>query len=219
MTNKRNIPAIFTPSFLKELSAYDIIHIDSVLDMLMSKRREQIKKIHTYAITPPCKEGGRWQTSYKGEDGKRKNIKAQTEEELLDKLIPLYFSALHIDKMVFHELYEEWLEYKKSITDSPNTIKRHQQHYHKYFESSVLHSRKVNGIDELFLEAECNRIVKEYNLSRKEWGNIKTILNGMFEYAARKRYLAENLMSKVKIYVKFKQIGRASCRERVCEYV
>ncbi len=66
MTNKRNIPAIFTPSFLKELSAYDIIHIDSVLDMLMSKRREQIKKIHTYAITPPCKEGGRWQTSYKG---------------------------------------------------------------------------------------------------------------------------------------------------------
>ncbi len=62
----------------------------------------------------------------------------------------------------------------------------------------MLHSRKVNGIDELFLEAECNRIVKEYNLSRKEWGNIKTILNGMFEYAARKRYLAENLMSKSK---------------------
>lgn len=212
MDNETNILTVFTPSFLKEILNYDIIPIDSVLDILMSKKKEQIKKIHTYAITPPSKEGGRWQTSYKGEDGKRKNIKAQTEEELLDKLIPIYFSDSHIDKMVFYELYAEWLEYKKSITDSPNTVKRHQQHYHKYFESSTLHLRKIRGIDELFLEAECNRIVKEYNLSRKEWGNIKTILNGMFEYAARKKYLTENPMGKVQIHVKFKQVVKKTGR-------
>lgn len=185
-----------------------IINIDSVLDMLMSTKREQILKLHPYAITPPATENGRWQTCYKDEAGKRKNIKAQTNEELLDKLIPIYLSNSHIDNLKFCGLYEEWLAYKATVTNSPNTIKRHKQHYRKYFEPSCLHNMKIKKIDEIFLEQECNRIVKEYNLTRKEWCNAKTILNGMYEYAVRKKYLAENPMSKVQILVKFKQIVR-----------
>lgn len=97
-----------------------IIDADSVLDTLMSTKREQIMKMHTYAITPPAKESGRWQTCYKDASGKRKNIKAQTKEELLDKLIPIYFSDSHIDNLTFYGLYEEWLEYKVTVTNSPN---------------------------------------------------------------------------------------------------
>lgn len=204
----RNNSESLNLSLLKEALDSGIISIDSVLDTLMSTKKEQVKKIHTYAITPPTKEGGRWQTCYKGSDGKRKNIKAQTEEELLDKLIPVYFANSHIDKMTFHGLYEEWLKYKKSVSNSQNTIKRHEQHYRKYFEPSVLHDKKFKGIDELLLETECNRIVREFNLPRKEWCNIKTILNGMYEYSVRKKYLVENPMDKVKILVKFKQVVR-----------
>ena len=195
-------------SLLKEAMDCGILNSGSVLDMLMSSKKEQIKKIHPYAITPPSKDGGRWQTFYKGTDGKRKNIKAQTEEDLLSKLIPLYFQNSYIDKLTFHKLYEEWLEYKKTVTNSPNTIKRHTQHYSKYFEPSCLHAMKIKQINELFLESECNRIVKDFNLSRKEWGNTKTILNGMFQYAVRKKYLSENPMDKIQIHVKFKQIVR-----------
>ncbi|WP_101876546.1 tyrosine-type recombinase/integrase [Lachnoclostridium edouardi] len=137
---------------------------------------------------------------------KRKTIRAQSEEELLDKLIPLYFQDSHLDKLTFYKLYEEWLEYKKTVINSPNTIKRHTQHYKKYFEPSALHDKKIKRIDELLLETECNRIVKEFNLTRKEWANIKTILAGMYSYAIRKKYLLENPMEKVQIHVKFKQI-------------
>lgn len=185
-----------------------IISIDGVLDAIMSTKREQILKIHSYAITPPASENGRWQTCYKDESGKRKNIKAQTREELLDKLIPIYLSNSHLGKLKFKGLFEEWLEYKTTVTNSPNTIKRHKQHYRKYFESSCLNNMKIKKIDELILEQECNRIVKEYNLSRKEWCNAKTILNGMYEYAVRKKYLTDNPMNKVQILVKFKQIVR-----------
>lgn len=176
--------------------------------MLMATKKERIKKLHPYAITPPTKDGGRWQTWYKGSDGKRKNIKAQSEDELWEKLIPIYFSDSHIDKITFHELYEEWLEYKQTVTNSPNTIKRHTQHYRKYFEPSILHSRKIRRIDELLLESECNRIVREFNLPRKEWTNVKTILNGMFSYAVRKKYLIMNPMENVQILVKFRQVVR-----------
>lgn len=206
MSDIKNSPDFFKLSLLKEAVSCGIINTDSVLDTLMSTKREQVRKIHTYAITPPTKDGGRWQTCYKGADGKRKNIKAPTEAELLDKLIPLYFQKSHIDKLTFYELYEEWLEYKQTVTDSPNTIKRHKQHYHKYFEPSKLHEKRVCQIDELLLEAECNRIVREFHLPRKEWCNAKTILNGMYSYAIRKKYLTENPLDKVQIHVAFKQV-------------
>ncbi|GAA6293310.1 hypothetical protein F220043C3_17440 [Enterocloster asparagiformis] len=201
--NENNMSEIWT-----FLTKSGIINVDNVQDIIMANKKDQVRKLHTYTITAPSKEGGRWQTYYKDKDGKRKIIRAQTEDELLDKLVPIYLSNSHLDKMTFYELYEEWLEYKQTVTNSPNTIKRHKQHYHKYFESSALHDKKIKKVDELLLETECNRIVREFNLPRKEWGNIKTILNGMFGYAIRKKYLTENPMDKVQILVKFKQVVR-----------
>ena len=200
----------FSLSVLQEVLSSGILNTDSVLDTLMSTKREKILKIHPYSITAPASDKGRWQTCYKDETGKRKNIKAQTKEELLDKLLPIYFANTHLDNLTFHALYQEWLEYKVTIVNSINTIKRHKQHYHKYFEPSSLHNMKVKKIDELILEQECNRIVKEYTLSRKEWCNIKTILNGMYLYALRKKYLTENPIDKVQIYVKYRQIVKKS---------
>ena len=193
-------------SLLKEALENGSIDVGSVLNTIMATKREQVKKIHTYAITAPSHEKGRWQTWYKDKDGKRINIKAPTEEKLLDKLIPIYLSDSNIERLTFHELYKEWLDYKKSVVDSPNTIIRHEQHYRKYFEPSVLHNHKIVKTDELLLETECNRIIREFNLSRKEWTNVKTILNGMFDYAVRKRYLVDNPLDKVQILVKFKQV-------------
>lgn len=204
--NLENSIPIDTLHLLNEALSDGIISMDSVLNEIMSSKRTKVKKLHPYSITPPSKDGGRWQTRYKLPDGTYKNIKASSEEKLLDKLIPIYFSSAHIDKMTFHGLYKEWLEYKKTVTSSPNTIKRHGEHYRKYFEPSKLHNERITKIDELFLETECNRIVKDFNLSRKEWCNAKTILNGMFNYAVRKKYLTTNPMDKIKILVKFRQV-------------
>ena len=59
-----------------------IIDIDSVLDMYMSNKREQVKKIHPYALTPPTAERGRWQTCYKDEKGKRKKYQGTDTREI-----------------------------------------------------------------------------------------------------------------------------------------
>ena len=208
MERQRKNKEVFDCSLLKDVLDSGIINIDSVLDEFMSTKKEQVKKVHPYSITSPASKNGRWQTYYKSVDGKRKIVRAQTEDELLNKLVQLYFRNSYIDKMTFHELYEEWLDYKKSITNSPNTTKRHEQHYKKYFEISILNNKKVKEIDELLLEQECNRIVREFNLPRKEWSNAKTILNGMYSYAVRKKYLEINFMDKVQIFVKFKQVVR-----------
>ena len=182
------------------------IRTGSVYDIIMATKREQVKKIHPYAITPPKTENDRWQTNYRDSHNKRKCIKAQTENELLDKLVKIYFSNQHLDKLTFYELYQEWLAYKKTVVNSQNTIKRHEQHYRKYFETSLLHERRIKYLDELTIESECNRIVRDFKMSRKEWGNVKGILNGMFDFAVRKHYLDTSPMNNVTISVKFRQV-------------
>ena len=67
-------------------------------------------------------------------------------------------------------------------------------------------------IDDLLLEKECNRIIREYHLSAKEWTNVKTIIKGMFEYAMRKHYLKENPFLNVAILTKFRQVTRKTGR-------
>lgn len=71
---------------------------------------------------------------------------------------------------------------------------------------------QVRRIGTLFLESECNRLVKEYSMSRKEWNNVKTILKGCFEYAVRKEYITDNPMDDVKILVKYRQVVKKTGR-------
>ena len=191
---------------LQTLVRSGIMNIEGVLGKDNMTKRAQIERLHPYSLTPPSKEGGYWQTRVK-DNGKMRNIKATTREDLLDKLVKIYATNSHLDNITFHDLYLEWLGYKQGVTSSPNTIKRHKQHYTKYFEPSALHNAKLSALDELFLESACNHIIKEHNMTRKEWNNIKGILKGMFEYAKRKKYLADNPLDNIRINVKFRQVS------------
>lgn len=190
---------------LQALLQCDTLDMCNVLDMIMASKRTKIKNRHTYAITPANSRNKYWTTYFKPENQARQLIRGKTEEELLDKLVKLYEETENLDNLTFNRLFDEWLEYKRAMTNSVNTIKRHRQHYAKYFEPSKLHSMKLSDIDTFVLEMECNRIVKEFDLTRKAWVNAKTILIGMFEYAKRKKYITDNPLSDMKITVRYKQ--------------
>ena len=195
---------------LQDTFGRDNIAVDTMQSMLMAKKIDTVKKLHTFAITPPKQPGGRWQTYYKDINGNRKCLKAGSEEDILKKLVDVYLNNSYIDNIKFDILFNEWLDFKKTITDSPNTITRHRQHYNKYFASCALSGKKLRQLDSLTLETEFNRIVRENCLSRKEWTNIKTIPKGMFEYAIRKSYLDTNPMDKVQILVRYRQVAKKS---------
>lgn len=69
---------------------------------------------------------------------------------------------------------------------------------------------RIASIDELTLEAICNSLVKDHNLSYKEWVNIKGIIKGMFEYACRKKYISVNPVPNIHITVKYRQVVKKS---------
>lgn len=192
---------------LHEALDYGIIDEDTLQQQLEMKQKELMLKKHPYAIT--LLSCGRWQTYYIDHaSGKRKELKASTREKLEEKLYQKYKEAKDLEKLTMDQLYERWLEYKTAITESPNTIKRHKQHYRKYFEGTELFGTQVSKVDKIELQSFCNRLVKDYNMSSKEWTNVKTILKGMFEYAVDKELIDKNPMEKVRITVKFRQVQR-----------
>lgn len=192
---------------LQEAISCGIIDTDTLQQQLDMKKKELMLKNHPYAITLlAC---GRWQTYYTDPaGGRRKELKASSREKLEDKLYRKYKEAKDLDKLTMDQLYEKWLEYKTAITESPNTIKRHKQHYKKYFEGTELFKLPVSKVGKVELQSFCNQLVKDNSLSSKEWTNVKTILKGMFEYAVDKELIDRNPMEKVRITVKFRQIQR-----------
>lgn len=168
---------------------------------------QRILNIHPYQITKPKDEKGRWQTYVKRDgDDKRKIIRAPSYDSLLEKLFDFYYNDTQSHVFTMQQLFNEWLLYKESITNSSSTIRRHEQHWKKYF--SAWNDEKVNVFDKLELQKRCNLLVKENNLSSKEWQNVKTVLSGMFSYAYEKGYTKNNPMSLVKITVKYRQVNK-----------
>ena len=196
-------------ALLKEAVNLGIISIDNVQADVMNKKIQVVEQFHPYAITPPKNAAARWQTYYLDERShRRKLIRAKTKEELLKKLYEYYKDLLKKNELCFETLYQEWLEYKTPLTSSNNTLQRYEQRYRRYLSKSKLVGKRLTELDELILESECNRIVKEFALSHKEWVNVKTILNGMFDYAYRKHYISENPMPRIRIAVKYRQVVR-----------
>ncbi|MDO4961223.1 MAG: tyrosine-type recombinase/integrase [Eubacteriales bacterium] len=189
----------------------DIIDKESLLVIQEMTIKETLAARYGYSFTPPSTEGGRWQTYYKDPfTGKRICIKGKTKEDVVDKLYVYIKEEKSNKKQTLTMTYEMWLEYKRSVTESSNTIKRHQQHYRKYFEGTKLFKSSIRNITKLQLDAFCNEIVKENKMSYQEWTNIKTILKGTFEYALDAGFIEANPMEKVKITVKFRQIKKKS---------
>ena len=182
-----------------------MVHNSRVLQNQRMNNRISVFERHPYAITKPSTEKSRWQTYVKGSD-KRKIVRAATYDKLIEKLFDFYFGQAGSGSMTMDALFREWLSYKESITDSMKTIRRHEQHWNKYFE--LWREKKVTSYDRLDLQKACNLLVRDNNLSSKEWQNIKTILSGMFEYAYEKKYIAENPMPQVKIMVKYRQVNK-----------
>lgn len=177
------------------------------LKNMQAYKTKTVLELHPYLITKPSNDKGRWQTYIKS-DGKRKILRSSTYENLIDKLYSFYVLQNGDTSLTMDRLFLEWLSYKESITDSMKTIRRHEQHWNKYFSS--LKGKKVSSYDRLELQKDCNILVKENHLSSKEWQNVKTILFGMFDYAFEKHYIDDNIMRNVKITVKFRQVNKKS---------
>lgn len=188
---------------LQSLAGNDTLTLEEVAELHKMIRRKKIEALHPYKILYN-KNRAAWYTC--APDDYHKKIQRKTRDSLLDALAPYYQAQTVSDELTLSVLYPEWLEYKSQITDSPNTIATHQKHWRKYFKDTALFEMPLGKITLKDLNLWANALIKQHDLSSKQWQTIRTIPKQMFEYAYMCSYIADNIFPLIRVTVKFRQV-------------
>lgn len=181
-----------------------LIDHETLEKALIEKQKDEIVRKHRHAISQL--KDGRWQTYYiHPKTKKRKDLRARSRESLIDKLFLTVQEAENVAKPSLDELFEEWLTYREKLSNSPNSVLRLRQRYDRYLKSTEIFSLPIDTISKISLEIFCNTLVKEQDLTAKEYSNVKTIIKGLFEFAYDQELIHENIFNRVKISVRFRQ--------------
>lgn len=196
-----------------------IISADILTEVTNMKLIEKVEEIHKFKITKlNGKNDQRWQTYILDTSKKtgRKLIKTAEKSELYQRLAEHYGIVENTRySKTMSQIFKKWIPYKRTITSSENTIQRHINHWKKYFEGTEIVDIPMSNIDVLLLESWVNNLIKECNLTRKEWQNLKTIIGGIWSYAFKTGIIRTSIWESVKITVKFKQVNKKTPSEEV----
>ena len=181
-----------------------LIDHETLVKALREKKKDDIVRNHRHAISQL--RDGRWQTYYiHPKTKKRKDLRERSREALIEKLFATVQEAENAAKPSPDELFEEWLTYREKLSNSPNSVLRLRQRYIRYLKGTELFSCPIDAITKISLEVFCNTLVKEHDLTAKEYSNVKTIIKGIWEYAYDQELIRENIFNRVKISVRFRQ--------------
>ena len=159
---------------------------------------KKIEEQHIYKITPPKGPKGRWSTYLKQPNGKRKYI-AKTYKDDLYHLIEEHYKKELDSKTTLNEFFPTWLNQKMIYTNNLETLRRHKQHYLKYYKNSHLANKSMSKLTKLDIENFIHAVIKEKNLSSKELNNMLIILKGSLELACELNIIKCNPYNNIKI--------------------
>lgn len=111
-----------------------------------------------------------------------------------------------------NDLYVMWVEKrgKKSLEGTINikTVKRDEQHWRKYYADNKLVTIPIRKITTKMLNDFRKDSITRFKFSRKEFNNIKTILNAVYQIAIDKEILSVNPLLNTHTDVKFRSIQK-----------
>lgn len=167
-----------------------------------------IKAVHHYAISPHSRGGLYTKVNDpRPNDSKhRKTLLGADEEEIYCKLAEWY-GTTNIDNLTVNDLYGQWKQFRIDEQTDVNTVCRDENRYQKYFAQTAFFQKKLTSLTRTDWKAFCCQVIsgktrtdanslseEERNITRKEWGSTRCILNGMLNYAIDKEYIAQNYL-------------------------
>ena len=195
-------------SILQEAYECGILDATEVAIKINMTKENYVKERHTYSIS--SRKDGRFITTVRKEDEERQQIAAPSYVELISKLYD-YYNDRKSDYTI-SDLYEMWLEKrgKQSVegTIDIKTVKRDEQHWRKYYADNKLVTIPIKKITTKMLNDFLNDSITTFKFSRKEFNNMKTILNAVYQIAMDKEILSVNPLLNTHTDVKFRSIQK-----------
>ncbi|MCI7145283.1 MAG: site-specific integrase [Clostridiales bacterium] len=186
---------------LQYLSESGKINLGDVENDMKKSKLEIILKEHPHRIYQG--KDGRWHTYVTEPDGgKRKKISKSTEDKLHDALYDFYTgktAEAALDAVTLEKLYPKWLEFKSLHTKAEGTISRLKSDWRKFYEGTDIVRVPVRKLTKVMLDEWMHILIRDYDMSRKQFQNMITIMNQALDYAVDLGLIEQNPSRKVKV--------------------
>lgn len=126
-------------------------------------------------------------------DGKRKPITSVSKENLENKIIQFY-KKLEQKALVYtiENLYPDFLEYKSTDTSLANANKLDWV-WNKFYKNDAFIKNEILKIDVPTLKTWYLNKITQYNLTARQFKEMKSLLNMLFDYAIEKKICTQNI--------------------------
>ena len=188
--------------FAVENGIIDLSYIQAKYEM---NKREEILKKHKWAISQG--KDGYWRTYLPDEEKGKKMIKRKSQKDIENIVIQFIkkqseevAAEKKNKKITLENLYEEWIVSKEKHTNSSSYIKRITADWKKYYiPQKNLISKPIIEFTKNELDDWAHEMIKEKELTKKQYYNMSIIIRQSLEYASEKGYIEENPFEKIKI--------------------
>jgi integrase len=158
------------------------IDISDVQNSMEAMKRKELLEKHPYKIWQG--KDGEWYTKLIAEDGTKRLRHRKTVNELENVIIE------HERKMIncptIESVFQEWLNIRLERGEiEKSTYSRYERDFSRYF--TKVKGSKIRSVTELDLEDFIKRTIQEQKLTRKAFGNMRTLIYGIFRYARKKK--------------------------------
>lgn len=179
---------------------------------------EELLKIHKYPITQMTGKDTRFCTAVYDNESKRHIIKKKTYEEVVETLIKHYnISISNVKADTLDSLFVEWVNYKKlDVEEGCVTISRYINDWNRFYKNTDISKIPLKSIDCLTLRNWALKTIKAFDLTKKQYYNMISIINGMLHYAIEKGIIEKSNLDQVKINPRlFRQTERKDAQYQV----
>lgn len=179
------------------------IDLDNVRNAMMNAKKEEVLSKHKYKIFKGS--DGRWKTTVSDKTKKsgRRTIAKSNYDDLIDELIHFYDSNgpddINETFCTLTDIFPKWLEIKEVHTNSGSSIKRIYVDWNKYYKGKDIANIPIKNMSEIYLDRWIHQVIKDYNLTRKQYYNMSLIIRQCLDYCCQLNILQSNPFRLVKI--------------------
>ncbi len=180
--------------------------ITDAIGMLLNDRMNKkavIERILGKPLTiKPCESGGYHYVilpvSIQNTYGLKKRITASSEDALIDRLFDNLIQKPKEKAATLADIYERWIKEREADTDtSPRTIRDYRDNWRKYLENYDISKTPLSEITPSILKDHFKEVTKNRSMTRKAFGNLKTLTNFLWDYAYDHELCSDSISRKI----------------------
>jgi integrase len=177
---------------------YDILGISSadIKETMNKKKKAYVDKVHHRSIHPQTRrhKNGYTYELWVTKDKKGSYITAVTVDALYEKLYEYYTGGKgeKWNNATLEELYKTFPAWKSEEGITGKTLSIRRQHWNKYFAGTEIVKRSIESLRTKDWQVFFKQMVAEHHLKKKQFTDIKALINGLYEYAIDEEIVSTN---------------------------